>query len=56
MGEDFVLFGTDYPFPLGEVPKMGELIETSRLPTDVKVKLFEKNVLHFLGLARDRFL
>jgi len=55
MGEDFVLFGTDYPFPLGEVPKMGELIETARLPQAVKVKLFETNVLKFLGLSRDRF-
>eukprot|EP00996_Jenningsia_fusiforme_P001012 NODE_1922_length_1355_cov_43.577335_g1741_i0.p1 GENE.NODE_1922_length_1355_cov_43.577335_g1741_i0~~NODE_1922_length_1355_cov_43.577335_g1741_i0.p1 ORF type:complete len:390 (+),score=55.84 NODE_1922_length_1355_cov_43.577335_g1741_i0:92-1171(+) len=50
MGEDKVMLGTDYPFPLGEhIP--GALIESSsHLDENAKHKLLWRNALHFLGL------
>ncbi|MBV6479974.1 MAG: hypothetical protein HGGPFJEG_02781 [Ignavibacteria bacterium] len=49
IGEDKVILGSDYPFPLGEhVP--GKLIESSDFLTDIiKEKLLWKNSLEFLG-------
>lgn len=55
MGENRIMLGTDYPFPLGEdVP--GELIETSNLSENVKRKLLGENALEFLGLSREQFI
>jgi len=56
IGEDKICLGSDYPFPLGEVPECGHLIDNSNLPQELKEKLFEKNVLDFLGIPRERFL
>jgi len=56
IGEDKIVLGSDYPFPLGEVPECGHLIHNSDLPTELKEKLFEKNALDFLGIPRERFL
>jgi len=55
MGEDFIVLGSDYPFPLGEVPEVGKLIEKSKLPDRVKRKLLEENALKFLGKNREDF-
>lgn len=56
MGEDRVILGSDYPFPLGE-DHPGLLVETSKqLSEDVKHKILEQNALDFLGLERDFFL
>jgi len=56
IGEDKICLGSDYPFPLGEVPECGHLIDNSNFPQELKEKLFEKNVLDFLGIPRERFL
>lgn len=50
MGEDRVMFGTDYPFPLGE-QVMGELVRTSKhLSRLQKKKLLGQNAKEWLGL------
>lgn len=51
IGEDSIVMGSDYPFPLGEhVP--GKLIESmSELNNIVKEKLLWKNAAEFLGLT-----
>ncbi|XP_052804180.1 2-amino-3-carboxymuconate-6-semialdehyde decarboxylase-like isoform X2 [Mya arenaria] len=49
IGQDRVICGSDYPFPLGEHhPGLG--IEQSVLAEDVKKKLLYKNACEFLGL------
>ena len=49
MGEERVMFGTDYPFPLGEI-KMGELIRTApKLNEQTKAKLFSQNAESWLA-------
>jgi aminocarboxymuconate-semialdehyde decarboxylase len=51
MGEDRVMFGTDYPFPLGE-QQMGALVGGSeRLPDGAKRKILGANAVAFFGLA-----
>jgi aminocarboxymuconate-semialdehyde decarboxylase len=52
IGEDNIVLGSDYPFPLGEnVP--GSLIESMReLNNSVKEKLLWKNASAFLGLEK----
>jgi aminocarboxymuconate-semialdehyde decarboxylase len=49
MGTERVVFGSDYPFPLGEHP-MGGLIESSLLPSTTKERLFRRNAREFLRL------
>lgn len=51
IGEDSIVMGSDYPFPLGEhVP--GKLIESmAELNNVVKEKLLWKNAAEFLGLT-----
>jgi aminocarboxymuconate-semialdehyde decarboxylase len=56
LGEDKVVLGSDYPFPLGEnVP--GELIESmENFNRDTKAKLLGENALEVLGLRKEQFL
>ncbi|XP_039613242.1 2-amino-3-carboxymuconate-6-semialdehyde decarboxylase isoform X2 [Polypterus senegalus] len=55
IGEDNVLLGTDYPFPLGE-HEPGLLIESMEEYDNVlKNKLLATNALEFLGLDRRQF-
>ena len=50
MGEDRLMFGTDYPFPLGE-QQMGQLIKTTPgLSDGVKQKLLAGNAENFFNL------
>lgn len=49
MGEDQVMLGSDYPFPLGE-SRVGSLVRQSNLPQDAKAKLLGGNATRFLGL------
>jgi aminocarboxymuconate-semialdehyde decarboxylase len=49
MGEDQVMLGSDYPFPLGE-ERVGKLIRESDIPTDAKRKLLGGNAAKFLRL------
>ncbi|ARR53150.1 aminocarboxymuconate-semialdehyde decarboxylase [Rhizorhabdus wittichii DC-6] len=55
MGEDRVLFGTDYPFPLGE-KEMGALVLGSTLDDAVKAKILAGNASRFFGLEERRVL
>ncbi|MFZ0581592.1 MAG: tryptophan 2,3-dioxygenase family protein [Candidatus Acidiferrales bacterium] len=48
MGQDRVLLGSDYPFPLGE-ERVGALIRGSRLSSAVKTKLLGSNAEKWLG-------
>ncbi len=48
IGEDKIVMGSDYPFPLGE-HEPGKLIESSDLSSEVKEKLLYKNAEKFLN-------
>ena len=50
MGEDRVMLGSDYPFPLGE-ERIGSLIRQSDLAPGVQRKLLTTNAEQFLGLG-----
>jgi len=51
MGEDQVLLGSDYPFPLGE-QEVGTLVLTSKYLSDTtKEKILGANAMRFLGKA-----
>ncbi|UXM95072.1 amidohydrolase [Bartonella sp. HY329] len=52
MGEDHIMFGTDYPFPLGE-QKMGALVRESALSAPQKAKILGKNAAHFFNIKDD---
>lgn len=49
MGEDRVMLGSDYPFPLGE-QKIGELILTSNLEDSAKKKIISGNANQFFNI------
>ncbi len=54
VGEDMVMMGTDYPFPLGEqVP--GNTIKALDLPVSTQALLFHANALRWLNLDPDQF-
>jgi aminocarboxymuconate-semialdehyde decarboxylase len=49
MGEDRVLLGSDYPYPLGERP-VGEVVRKAGFLTpDQREKLLGGNAFRFLG-------
>ena len=51
MGEDQVMYGSDYPFPLGE-QNMGELVRSSNeLSSSTKDKILSINAQKWLGLS-----
>ncbi len=50
VGEDRVVLGSDYPFPLGE-QRIGTLVREAALGPAQKQKLLGGNALAFLGLA-----
>jgi aminocarboxymuconate-semialdehyde decarboxylase len=51
MGEDRVMLGSDYPFPLGE-EFVGQLIRNaSGFDDDAKARLLGGNAVKFLGLS-----
>jgi aminocarboxymuconate-semialdehyde decarboxylase len=50
MGEDRVMLGSDYPFPLGEA-RVGNLIRTHEgFAPDVREKLLSRNAASFFGI------
>jgi aminocarboxymuconate-semialdehyde decarboxylase len=56
MGEDRVILGSDYPFPLGE-HHPGKLVESMSGWEDTrKDKILWRNGLDFLGVKEDQFL
>ena len=55
------LFGSDYPFPLGELKYPGLLIDSTfnggdSVEVKIKADLFQNSALAFLGLEREQFL
>ncbi len=54
IGADRICYGTDYPFPLGDL-KHGEFLEQSDLDSDLLDKVFARNALDFLGLKEEQF-
>jgi aminocarboxymuconate-semialdehyde decarboxylase len=50
MGEDHVMLGSDYPYPLGE-EHIGELIRKSEFSTQAKQKMLGGNAVKFFGLS-----
>lgn len=53
MGPDRVMFGTDYPFPLGE-QRMGSLVRGSERLNDMeKRRILSDNAIAFFGLPGD---
>jgi aminocarboxymuconate-semialdehyde decarboxylase len=56
LGADRIAYGTDYPFPLGDL-EHGKMIEQmDDLGDDIKTKLFSKTWLDFLGLDTSSYL
>jgi aminocarboxymuconate-semialdehyde decarboxylase len=49
MGEDRIMLGSDYPYPLGE-ERIGELIRTSRFSAEAKQKMLAGNAVEFFAL------
>jgi len=49
MGEDHIVLGSDYPFPLGE-HEPGKLIQSMPFSNTVKEKMLHKNALNWLGI------
>ncbi|KAL9658186.1 hypothetical protein ABK040_013098 [Willaertia magna] len=55
VGEDRVMLGSDYPFPLGELHP-GKLVEEhSGLSQEVKDKILYWNIKDFFNLTKDKF-
>lgn len=54
MGEDKVMLGSDYPFPLGE-HQPGELIKSLGLNKNTASRVLGGNALEWLGLPKARF-
>ena len=55
VGEDKVMLGTDYPFPLGE-QNPGEVIHHLICNQSAKEKLLFENALEWLGIDKQYFL
>ena len=53
MGDERVMLGSDYPFPLGE-HRVGTLIRSSALSAPIKDRLLGGNAAEFLSLVRER--
>ncbi|GBD07083.1 hypothetical protein HRbin21_00897 [bacterium HR21] len=53
LGPERIIYGTDYPFPLGDL-EHGRLIEELQLPPEVQERIFARNALEFLGLESSR--
>ncbi|MFM7157668.1 MAG: amidohydrolase family protein, partial [Bacteroidota bacterium] len=49
IGADRICYGTDYPFPLGDL-EHGAFIESMNVSDEVKKKVFADSALEFLGI------
>ncbi|MBI2966237.1 MAG: amidohydrolase [Bacteroidetes bacterium] len=50
IGEDMIVFGSDYPFPLGESDPGTMIDSMDDLKTNTKEKIFSRNAIRWLGL------
>jgi aminocarboxymuconate-semialdehyde decarboxylase len=55
MGEDTIMLGSDYPFPLGELEPGKMISEMDGLSVATKHKFFSDNALHWLDLDPEPF-
>ncbi|UZR92271.1 amidohydrolase family protein [Chondrinema litorale] len=55
IGEDKIMMGTDYPFPLGE-NEPGKLIHSMPYDTQLKEKLLNSNAMNWLGIDKKHFV
>ena len=55
MGEDKIVLGTDYPFPLGEL-NPGNLIRSMSYNIEKNNKLFSQNALNWLNMSKSDFI
>jgi len=54
MGPHRVCMGSDYPFPLGEVPEAGKMVaEMHQLDDKLKARLLWRNTVEWLHLGQD---
>jgi aminocarboxymuconate-semialdehyde decarboxylase len=53
VGENRVLVGSDYPYPLGERPAGGVVRTATFLTEDAREKILARNARGFLGLRDD---
>lgn len=54
MGPKRIAFGSDYPFPLGDL-ELGKFIEETDIETKIKENIFHHSALEWLGLVKERF-
>ena len=54
LGYDKILFGTDYPFPLGET-EPGEMINSLNISNKNKQRLYAGSALEWLGLDAKQY-
>jgi len=55
-GDEKIVIGSDYPFPLGEDHPGLAVIQSPSLSTEQKQRILWTNALKFLGLEEDKFL
>jgi aminocarboxymuconate-semialdehyde decarboxylase len=56
MGEKQIMYGTDYPFPLGDLEHGKFIEEMNDLTSEQKQQIFAKSCLDWLKLPEERFL
>jgi len=49
-GADKICYGTDYPFPLGDL-NHGEFLEKMSIPQHIKNQIFSQSAMEFLGIS-----
>ncbi|MEO5600344.1 MAG: amidohydrolase family protein [Cyclobacteriaceae bacterium] len=54
VGPKKITFGSDYPFPLGDL-EMGKFIEEMSLEKEIKENIFHHATLEWLGITKERF-
>lgn len=50
IGENRIAYGTDYPFPLGDLEHGKFIEEMTDLSAETKARIFSRNALEFLGM------
>jgi aminocarboxymuconate-semialdehyde decarboxylase len=50
MGEDKICYGTDYPFPLGDLEHGRFIEEMDDISAEIKQKIFSDNIRAFLKM------
>ncbi len=56
LGPDKIAYGTDYPFPLGDLEHGKMIMEMKDISDAIKEKLFWKNAFNFFGLSPAEYM